>query len=60
MLRKVVIVEFDTKGILQKFLIRGLEEGQEIAPVDGETPTLGNEPGFIQIFFGNLGRFNKD
>jgi len=32
----------------------------EIAPVDRETPTLGNEPGFIQIFFGNLGRFNKD
>ena len=58
--RQVVIVQFDTNGVLQKVLVRGLEEGQMVIPVDRETPTLGNEPGFIQNFFGNLGKFNKE
>lgn len=58
--RQVVIVQFDMQGVLLKVQLRGLEEGQDITPVERETPTLGNEPGILQQFFGNIGRFNKD
>ena len=56
--RQVVIVQFDQAGILKTVETLGLEDGQDILPVERETPTLGNEPTMFQQIFGNLGRFN--
>ena len=35
-----------------------LEDGQEVAMVERETPTRGKELSLLQQLFGNLGRFN--
>lgn len=57
--RQVIIIRFDDAGVLKTIETRGLEDGQEILPVERETPTLGNEITVFQQFFGNIGRFNK-
>lgn len=55
--RKVVVVSFDEGGTLAETKTLSLADGQEIDPVDRETPTEGREITFLQQMFGNLGRF---
>ncbi len=58
--RKVVVMEFNIAGQLQKVRIIELQDGQDITLVERTTPTLGNESGILEQFIGNLGRFNKN
>jgi outer membrane protein assembly factor BamE (lipoprotein component of BamABCDE complex) len=57
--RQVIIVQFDNAGVLKTVATRDIADGQNVLPVERETPTLGNEPTLFQQFFGNLGRFNN-
>jgi outer membrane protein assembly factor BamE (lipoprotein component of BamABCDE complex) len=57
--RNVVIVRFDTKGMVKKVETLGLAQGNEIEPVDRITPTAGREFTVMEQLIGNLGRFNK-
>ncbi len=56
--RKVLIIKFDEKGLVKKMETLTAESGKQIQPVDRTTPTAGNEFGFFEQLFGNLGRFN--
>lgn len=55
--RKVVIVFFDDDGTVAKTQTIGLDESQEIDPVDRITPTEGRKINILQELFGNIGRF---
>jgi len=57
--REIVILRFDEIGILAEIETRTAEDGKDVLPVERKTPTAGNEIGFFQQMFGNLGRFNK-
>ncbi len=55
--RKVVILRFDSEGVVADISTLGREHGQVIQPVERETPTAGNEIGFIDQILGNMSRF---
>ena len=55
--RKVIVLKFDTGGVLRDMTTRGLEDSREVAIVDRKTPTAGQEMGFFKQLFGNIGRF---
>lgn len=57
--RKVVVVKFTKKGLVEWVDQRDNQEGRNIQFVDRVTPTAGNEITFFEQVFGNLGRFNK-
>lgn len=57
--RNVVIVRFDTRGLVKKVESLGLEQGNEVEPVERITPTAGREFTVMEQLIGNLGRFNK-
>jgi len=57
--RKVVVVKFDKKGMVEWVDQRDNQEGRNIQFVERVTPTAGNEITFFEQVFGNLGRFNK-
>ncbi|MCP1336073.1 outer membrane protein assembly factor BamE [Futiania mangrovi] len=56
--RQVVAVRFARNGLVSEIETLELEDGQEIALVERETPTRGRETTLLQEFFGNIGRFN--
>ena len=56
--RQVVAVRFGRNGLVSEIETLELEDGQEIALVERETPTRGRETTLVQEFFGNIGRFN--
>ncbi len=56
--QKVISVTFDDGGLLQSIDRHGLDDAREVALVDRETPTSGNELSMLQQFLGNIGRFN--
>ncbi len=56
--QKVVEIAFDDKGVLQSVEKRNLADARDVALVDRETPTSGNELSLLQQFIGNIGRFN--
>lgn len=58
--RKVVILHFDNKGVVKDIETLGLEDGNNIQPVDRVTPTAGREFTVMEQLIGNLGRFNKN
>ncbi len=58
--QKVVEISFDDGGVLQKVDQRDLDDAREVAFVDRETPTSGNELNVFQQFIGNIGRFNPE
>ena len=58
--RKVVAVEFDTRGYVKDVRQLGLADGRELQMVDRETPTAGKDLTVLQQLFGNLGRFSKE
>ena len=56
--QQVISVTFDDGGLLQSIDRHGLDDAREVALVDRETPTSGNELSMLQQFLGNIGRFN--
>lgn len=54
--QRVVILRFDQRGTLREMRRLGLEDGRDIAAVSRTTPSPGNERGFLQQLFGNIGR----
>ncbi len=57
--RNVVIVRFDTKGVVKGVETLGLAQGREVEPIERITPTAGREYTVMEQLIGNLGRFNK-
>ena len=57
--RKVVIVKFDKKGIVETIEKLDVTHGERIVPVARTTPTAGNEFTVFEQLFGNVGKFNK-
>jgi outer membrane protein assembly factor BamE (lipoprotein component of BamABCDE complex) len=53
----VVAVRFDERGVVRKVEKLGLDDAAEITPVARVTPTPGNDRSFLQMLFGNIGRF---
>lgn len=56
--RRVVEIAFDESDRVADVRLYGIEDGQEIALVERETPTEGRDFTVLQQLFGNLGRFN--
>jgi len=54
--QQVVVVRFTDAGIVQDVQRIGAEARREVAFVERETPSPGNERTFLQRLFGNLGR----
>lgn len=55
--RRIVAISFDDSGIVKAIRELTLEDGRDIAMLDRETPTMGNEMGLLEQLMGNLGRF---
>lgn len=54
----VVAIMFDDQGTVSRIDRHDLNGAREIALVDRETPTSGNEMSMLEQFLGNIGRFN--
>ena len=56
--RRILVVEFDPDTqILRSMEELDYEDGQEVALIERETPTLGRRMTFLEQMFGNIGRF---
>lgn len=55
--RRVLVLRFDDTGLLQAMDDLSADDGQVVALVDRETPTLGRRMTFLEQVLGNLGRF---
>ncbi|MFQ3622684.1 MAG: outer membrane protein assembly factor BamE [Acetobacteraceae bacterium] len=53
----VVAIRFDERGVVREVRTLGLEDAQAVDPVERVTPTPGNDRSFLQLLFGNIGRF---
>ncbi|WP_299443518.1 outer membrane protein assembly factor BamE [uncultured Rhodospira sp.] len=58
--RRVVAISFDDAGVVSEVRELDLADGKNVAVVERETPTLGNELGILEQLLGNLGRFEGD
>ena len=56
--RQVIAIHFDKSGVVREIRRYKKEHGREITPVARTTPAPGEELGFIEQLFGNLGRFD--
>lgn len=56
--QSVVLLTFDSKGVLRKTDQKGLKDGYDVGMAAGATPSPGNETTFLQELLGNIGRFN--
>jgi outer membrane protein assembly factor BamE (lipoprotein component of BamABCDE complex) len=54
----VVAITFDDIGLVEEVARHNLADATEIAFVERETPTSGNELSIWEQFVGNIGRFN--
>ncbi len=54
----VVAIRFDERGVVREVQTIGLEDAQTVEPVERVTPTPGNDRSFLQLLFGNIGRFS--
>lgn len=57
--RQIVIVEFDKDGVVSAVKTSGLEDGNDIEPVERVTPTEGKRLTVLEQIIGNLGRFGR-
>jgi len=55
--QQVVVVKFNSEGIVQEIDKLGLDQKREVDIVDRETPTTGNDVSILDEFIGNIGRF---
>jgi len=58
--RQVVVIRFDTAGVVQDVEALDQEDTRTVQLVDRETPTSGNELTVIDQLLGNIGRFGKE
>ena len=59
--RRVLRMQFDpTSSTLTDIKEVDLADGQQVAMVTRETPTLGRRIGILEQFLGNIGRFNNE
>ncbi|WP_437378142.1 outer membrane protein assembly factor BamE [Inquilinus limosus] len=59
--RRVLRMQFDpTTGMLTDMKELSLQDGEQVALVSRETPTLGRRIGILEQFLGNIGRFNTE
>jgi outer membrane protein assembly factor BamE (lipoprotein component of BamABCDE complex) len=58
--RKVLIIQFDKRGIVKKITQLSLKDGEKIEMVDRITPTAGKEMTILKQIFGNVGRFENN
>lgn len=56
----VVAIRFDPRGVVQTVETLGLEDATPVTPVARITPTPGNDRSFLQLLFGNIGRFGTE
>jgi outer membrane protein assembly factor BamE (lipoprotein component of BamABCDE complex) len=56
--QQVLIIAFDTSGVVKDVRRRGLKDAQTVDPVARATPAPGRELSFFEQLVGNLGRFN--
>jgi outer membrane protein assembly factor BamE (lipoprotein component of BamABCDE complex) len=54
----VVLLTFDTTGVLRKAEKKTMKDGYDVGMAAGATPSPGNETTFLQELLGNIGRFN--
>ena len=57
--RKVLVVQFDSEGVVSGVNTLGVEDGRQVELVDRKTPTAGKKLTVMQQLFGNVGRFAK-
>ena len=57
--RQVLVLKFDSSGILSKKEQISLVDGESVTPVGRVTPTYGHEFGFFDQLFGNFRRFTN-
>lgn len=55
--RQVIVIRFDSSGLVREIEKFGMERGRPVEVVKRETPTAGNEITVWQQFVGNIGRF---
>lgn len=58
--QKVVAINFNTNGVVDKIKKKGLEDKKDIEIVSRKTPTAGKDMSIMEQLIGNIGRFNKD
>lgn len=58
--QNVVAITFDDVGVVEEVARFNLADATDVAFVERETPTSGNELGVLQQFIGNIGRFNPE
>ena len=54
--RQVLMISFDDNGIVNQTKMLSLDDAIVVYPVERMTPTEGNDPTFMEQFFGNFGR----
>lgn len=57
--RKIVAIDFDTKGVVQRIRHYQARDGWIVKSVGRETPTPGLEPPAIERFLGGMGDLSK-
>ena len=55
--RRVVAVEFNLDGQVEKVVQLTKEQGKEVKIVSDETPVMSNEEGFMKKYFGGVGQY---
>jgi len=58
--RKVVVVRFNERGVVEDLRQLDADDGKDVAVVQRETPTKGRELTLLQQLIGNIGRFGGD
>lgn len=56
--RQVLVVTFNEGGLVEGTQLYGMDDAQEVEPVDRETPTEGRDLTLLQQLFGNVGQFS--
>lgn len=57
--RQVYVIVFDEAGVVSDLKSFDKTAAEAVEPAAGETPTAGNQLGFVEQLLSNLGRFNK-
>lgn len=56
--RKVLVVRFDKKGVVQQVERLDKQDGRDVQVVDRKTPTRGKELTVLEQLLGNVGKFS--
>lgn len=58
--RTVLVVRFDPAGVVDEVEVLGLDQAEEVALVERETPSFGQSVTVMQQLLGNIGRFEDN